>query len=175
MRQKSLIILAILTLTAFVDRDILIDETGFDNIRIGKTTISEIKRRHLFSKRSKTWRHALYRTEEGRIGVMYDYEQIHTRQGITYFFNYERGTKDPVTIDEILFAAPANVRTNRGIELGQSTFKQVADIYGAERTSLEHGKLVKAYDAIEFYSDRLIGSDSVDSGYIVTGIRIKGE
>ena len=175
MKQTSLIVLIILTLTSFDDREKVIDETGFDNIRVGKTTLSEIKRKHMFSKRSKTWRHALYHTEEGRVGVMYDYEQIHTREGITYFFNYKRGTKDPITLDGILFVNPANVRTNKGIELGPSTFKQVADIYGPEPTLLNHGKLIKAYDAIEFYSERLIGLDSVDSGYIVTGIRIKRE
>jgi hypothetical protein len=173
MKWTFFIVLVSLTLTSFDGKTIVVDEAGFNDIRIGTTTLSEIRRRHMFSKRIKTWRHALYRTDNGRVGVMYCYEQIKTRHGITYFFSYESGTKDPITLKEILFTSPASVVTSKGIELGKSTFQDVEAIYGEAPTSFDHGKLVKEYVAIEFYSARLIGSDSIDRGYIVTGLKIK--
>jgi hypothetical protein len=113
MKQISLIVVIILILTSSKDREIVVDDTGFGNIRIGKTRLSEIKRKHVLSKLVKTSRHALYRTEEGKVGVTYHYVQIQTRKGIAYFFNYQHGTKESITLDEILFSIPAVVRTKR--------------------------------------------------------------
>jgi len=174
MKRILITFLGLLILTSFDSREILINETGFDDIRIGVTTMSKIKRRHIFAKKTKTWRHALYRTDEGRIGVMYNYEQVRTKKGITYFFNYERGTQGKVKLDEILFSLPAEVTTDKGIRLGQSNMKEVEQKYGAESTIFDSdGYATKVYDGIEFYSNKLAGKDSVDESYIITRIRLK--
>jgi len=174
MKRILITFLGLLILTSFDSKEILINETGFDDIRIGVTTMSKIKRRHIFAKKKKTWRHALYRTDEGRIGVMYNHEEVRTKQGITYFFNYERGTKEKVKLDEILFSLPAEVTTDKGIRLGQSSMKEVEQKYGIKLTIFgNEGYATKEYDGIEFYSNKLSGKDSVDENYIVTRIRLK--
>jgi len=175
MKRTTILTILIVTMTSFDMRELIIDETGFGDIRIGETTIFQIKRKHIFSKRTRTFRHALYRTDDGRIGKTYKYEQVRTKGGITYFFNYELGTKKQIKLDEILFAMPASVKTGKGVKLGQSSFKEVEERYGVETTNFSKSQAIKEYETIEFYSDKLLGKDSVDQNFIVTQIRIKGK
>ncbi len=172
MGRVLLFIFGLFVLTSFGVKKILIDETGFEDIRVGETIITKLKRKYFFAKRTKTFRHILYRTDEGRTGVTYYSEQIKAK-GITFFFNYTYGTKEPIVLDEILFSFPSRVTTDKGIELGQSNFKQVEEKYGVGTTVFNGNRAKKEYGRIVFYSDKLVGPDAIDEKIIVKEIRIK--
>lgn len=171
MKKVILLIFIFLFGTSFHKRELVVDETGFDDIRIGQTTISKIKRKHLFAKRTRTWRHVLFRTSDGgRIGSVFYYKKIVTKDGITFLFNYERGTKEKIRLSGLIFDLPATIRTEKGIVLGQSSFKEVEEKYGKEATQLDKNIAKKDYGKVLFYSNKLIGQDSIDSNYIVTSV-----
>jgi hypothetical protein len=155
------------------DNYLVVDETGFGDTRVGMTTLAEITRRHRFSKHTKTFKHVLFRTDTRTEGVTYHYEEVKTRKGLTYFFVYRSGTANDIKLSEIKFERPAKVVTDKGIRLGESNFKDVARQYGISQDIVEDGRALKAYEYIEFYSDKLTGKDSVDENYIVTAIRVK--
>jgi hypothetical protein len=167
------LILFITLLTSVDEKRIVIDETGFGDTRIGRTTLSEIKRQHRFAKHTKTFKHVLFRTDTRTEGVTYHYEEIETRKGITYFFVYRSGTPDDINLSEIKFEYPAKVVTDKGIRLCVSNFKDVEREYGIVPTAIVGDRPSKVYDDIEFYAGNLVEKVSVDENYIVTAIRVK--
>src|SRR5687767_7590677 len=107
MKKAILIFLILLTLTSGKKKELIINETGFDNIMVGKTTLSEIRRKHPFAKYTKTFRHVLYRRNDGTMGRTYSYDYLKTKIGITYFFSDHRDVKDHRVLMRILFELPA--------------------------------------------------------------------
>ena len=173
-KMKAVILFgAIFFTTSFQKKQLIVDNTGFGETRIGKTTISEVKRKYLFAKRTKTWKHGLFRTiDGGTIGKMFYHEKIRTKDGITFLFNYQAGVKDKIILSGLVFDFPIAVRTEKGIILGHSTFKDVEEKYGKVITQLHKSLAQKDYGQILFYSNKIIGQDSIDNNFIVTQIEL---
>jgi hypothetical protein len=171
-QRVIVIVIIVLSITSFTrEKGIVITQLGYDDIQLGETTIAQIKRRYPFAKHTKTFKHFLLRPNDDRVGKTIYYEQLITKKGIVYFFNYERGVTK-ILLDEILFLEKSHATTDTGIKLGQSTFADVEEKYGKQATYFREGKAIKEYDKIIFYADRF-QVDSLYNHQLVTQIRIK--
>ena len=174
-KSVAIFLFVLILLSSASVKDIIIDETGFKQIRIGRTKISTIKKRYPTAKKKKSFRHALFRGKQFRYGVTFFQEVLETPNGISFYFYYEKDTKKPIKLNRIDFKYPAKVITNKGIKLGKSTFEEINEKYGLTETYYTEQEAIKDYDQIQFIANYKTDQDSTDKNLIVSSISLSND
>jgi hypothetical protein len=151
-----------------------ISEKGFEDFKIGQTSIKYVNRKFLFSKRKSSLGPFLCIGRGEYIRRTHYEAIIAKKQGITFSFVSHEGDKKSIRyLSAISFYKPFNGITDKGIILNKSTLKEVEEKYGMQATVHLHGKATKSYNKIEFISEILPGQDSLDENLIIKEIFIR--
>lgn len=143
-RLIFLLILNCITLISFTQSKLhnLIPGVGFDNFKLTETTLSDIIKYYSNEYKIDTfYTKSIHSTDKTIYSIRYRFE----RHGVSFYFhaNYP-------TIFAISFYNPFKAKTNLGIILNQSTFKDIVAVYGKKEWTFSGENMMKSYNGITF-------------------------
>ncbi|HYC86994.1 MAG TPA: hypothetical protein VEB86_17295, partial [Chryseosolibacter sp.] len=162
----------IVLITSCTSKTLVITQSGVANIRLGETTLADIKRAYPFARTRKTVKHVLFRAGDRVEGKVFQHASLRVARGITCHFTAPT-IRSTTTVDEIVLSHPSGGTTDKGIAIGWSTFAEVDQLYGLVNSDSVDGQWVKDYETIVFYStDRFVKPANKDQ-HVVSAIKIR--
>lgn len=162
MRKQIVLILLTLVSFSFTENTtwILIPGVGIEN----EVTISKTTKKELYEKFGNDGVEIPHYTQQigGGKGELYSTELVFAKHGVSFYFKPKNDT-----VNSIVVSASSKAKTNKGIELGVSTMRDVTIMYGDSRWLGSSNELYLMYPGIEFkipYSGKVpIPKETLDS------------
>ena len=135
-----------------------IEKNRFNDVKLGKTSLKEVRSRYPKASIKKLKRFPMFRTENGRICIPMTREIVSLKKdGVNFYSNYHSNKReDSVFVYQIEFIKPFKGKTEEGIGIN-SLKKEVVAAYGEDNNDSNKGNDLN-YDWIEFTFEK----DSVE-------------
>jgi hypothetical protein len=140
------------------DYHILIPGVGYDNFKLGETTLNDIVKENGNNYRLDTfYRKSSRDTINIKQKEIYSFGACYDSIGARFFFY----PGDSVVFS-IILRPPFKCKTKEGIMLNESTFEDIVKCYGETQWGFAKGSMTKSYDGIWFTQNSICTYESSD-------------